>query len=120
MKAYNFVPKCNKLLDIGCDYGDFSIQYKVKAKKVYAIDPNEKVIAIAKKKHKDIIFKTASAEKIPYADNSFDVINIDDQPVFKQYSGKILQTKKTTTDIPLKSNSGELSRIVRINIIKGV
>ena len=53
-------------------------------------------------------------------DNSFDVINIDDQPVFKQYSGKILQTKKTTTDIPLKSNSGELSRIVRINIIKGV
>jgi hypothetical protein len=53
-------------------------------------------------------------------DNTFDVINIDDQPVFKQYSGKVLQTKKTTTNIPLKSNSGELSRIIRINIIKGV
>lgn len=76
--AYEYIPKCHNLLDIGCDYGDFSKEYLKKAKKVYAIDPNEKVIKIAKQNNKEVIFKVAPAEKLPFPDSFFDVITMTD------------------------------------------
>ena len=76
--AFEYVPECDNLLDIGCDYGDFASEYMKKAKKVYAIDPNVDVIDAAKKKHPSIIFEIAPAEKIPFPDSCFDVVAITD------------------------------------------
>lgn len=53
-------------------------------------------------------------------DNEFIVTTVFEKPSFKQYSGKVLQTKKTSKDLKLTSSSGILSRIIRINMIKGL
>jgi ubiquinone/menaquinone biosynthesis C-methylase UbiE len=76
--AREYVPACNRLLDIGCDYGDFSIRYLAKAKRVYAVDQNREVISAAKKKHSSVIFRVASAEKLPFRDSFFDVVTFTD------------------------------------------
>jgi len=52
--------------------------------------------------------------------NEFIVNTIISKPSFKQYSGKVLQTKKTSRDLKLTTTSGSLSRIIRINMIKGL
>jgi hypothetical protein len=42
------------------------------------------------------------------------------QPKLKQYTGKTIQTVKTTKNLNISSSSGELSKVLRINIIKGI
>ena len=41
-------------------------------------------------------------------------------PKIKQYSGKVLQTTKTSAPIKLTNSQGELSKIIRINIVRGL
>jgi hypothetical protein len=63
----------------------------------------------------------SKSSKITDSDSrSFNITKIIDEPTFKQYSGKILQTVKTTKNLKLSSSSGELSKVLRINMIKGV
>jgi hypothetical protein len=52
--------------------------------------------------------------------NTFTVNNILNVPTMKQYSGKILQSVKTNKNLKLSSSSGELSKVLRINMIKGI
>jgi len=54
------------------------------------------------------------------SDNEFIVSTVISSPSFKQYSGKVLQTKRTSRDLKLTTTSGTLSRIIRINMIKGL
>jgi ubiquinone/menaquinone biosynthesis C-methylase UbiE len=72
--ALDYIPECSRLLDIGCDYGDYTASFLAKAREVYAVDPNEKVLMQARKNHKKIIFKAASAEMLPFKDSFFDVV----------------------------------------------
>jgi len=76
--ALDYVPSCERLLDIGCDYGDFTEEYFKKAKKVYAVDPNKKVIAEARKNHRKAEFRVAAAEKLPFKSSFFDVVVLTD------------------------------------------
>lgn len=54
------------------------------------------------------------------SNNEFIVSNIIKKPSLKQYSGKVLQTKKSTNDLKLSSSTGIISKIIRINMIKGL
>jgi len=76
--TYEWLPNINKLLDIGCAYGYYTKFYLNKCKNVYGIDPNEDLIKIAKKRYPKIKFKIGSAEKIPFKDNYFDVVLLND------------------------------------------
>lgn len=50
----------------------------------------------------------------------FNVNSIINKPSLKQYSGKILNTVKTDKNLKLSSSSGELSKVIRINMIRGI
>ena len=76
---YSMKPKQNKkLIDVACGTGDiakiFSDVTNCKSK-VLCVDPNKKMISIGKEKlknYKNISWKIASAEKLPYKDSQFD------------------------------------------------
>ncbi len=72
--ALSYTPRCGRLLDIGCDYGELTAPFAKLADKVYAVDPNKKVVAEAKKRHPSIRFSVAPAEKLPFKDSFFDVV----------------------------------------------
>jgi ubiquinone/menaquinone biosynthesis C-methylase UbiE len=79
--ALEYTPRCDRLLDIGCDYGEFSAKYLKMAKSVYAVDPNKDTIKEARRRHKtikNINFVAAPAEKLPFPNGYFDVVTITD------------------------------------------
>ena len=71
IKKYLRINPEDKLLDVGCGTGLTTSCWNCKC---YGIDPSKKLLEIAKKKYKDIIFKQAPAEKIPFKDNFFDIV----------------------------------------------
>lgn len=78
-KAYNWLPnKIDRLLDVGCASGYFTIYFKNKARNVYGIDVNKEFIYRAKKKYKNIDFRLLKSKKLPFKSNFFDVVTILD------------------------------------------
>ncbi|AJF61253.1 TPA: class I SAM-dependent methyltransferase [Candidatus Woesearchaeota archaeon] len=72
------LPKDAVALDIGCSNGSESkalLEY-FSLKKLYAVDLDEKMIAIARKKIKNpaIVFEKGDATRLKYPANSFDVV----------------------------------------------
>ena len=70
IKKYLKVSKSDKLLDVGCGTGLTTSSWRCKR---YGIDPAENMLKKAKLKNK-IIYKKASAEKIPFKNHLFDVV----------------------------------------------
>ncbi len=63
-------------LDVGCASG-YMISMLAKDfpdKKFYGIDAYDRAIAFAKKKYRNISFKVASAESLPFKNNFFDLV----------------------------------------------
>tara|TARA_Y100000022_G_C13235027_1_gene369379 strand:- start:514 stop:1218 length:705 start_codon:yes stop_codon:yes gene_type:complete len=76
---YSMNPKENKrLIDVACGTGDIAklfIEATNNNSKIHCIDPNKKMISIGKQKlknYKNISWKIASAEKLPFKDSQFD------------------------------------------------
>ena len=76
---YSMQPKINKkLIDVACGTGDiakFFMEATDQNSKVYCVDPNKKMISHGKKKlgnFKNISWKIAFAEKLPFRDSQFD------------------------------------------------
>jgi len=68
-----------KILEIGCGIGRVTTQIAKITKEVYAIDVDEEVLKVAKRKSlklklKNIKFDKVSADKIKYPDKFFDVV----------------------------------------------
>ena len=63
-----------KFLDIGCGLGFFSLRAGKLGANVYGIDIGSNLIKICKKRYPKGKFSVASAERIPFKDNSFDII----------------------------------------------
>lgn len=64
-----------KFLDIGCNDGEFTLEFakKIKAKEMYGVDVYEPAIAEARRR--DIIVEKADLnERIPFPSNFFDVV----------------------------------------------
>lgn len=68
--------KDKNVLDIGCGDGLRTKGIAAAAKRVVAIDPDAKVIAQATKKNgaKNIEYRRADAQKLPFKDGMFDVV----------------------------------------------
>ena len=78
LKAFEFVPRCNTLLDVGCGSGELSNEYLKKSKRVYGIDLSKESIEVAKRKYPTIKFRLAPAERLPFENNFFDVVMMTD------------------------------------------
>ena len=80
---YSINPKKNKkLIDVACGTGDIAKLYMEATNdnsKVQCVDPNKKMISLGKKKlknYKNISWKIASAERLPFEDKQFDYYTI--------------------------------------------
>ena len=76
---YSMNPKSNKkLIDVACGTGDIAklfIEATKNNSKVECVDPNKKMISLGKNKlknYKNISWKIAPAEKLPFKDSQFD------------------------------------------------
>ena len=65
----NITPE-TKLLDVGCGTGISSIFNC----SVVGVDPSKALLDIAREKFPKIAFKQASAEQLPFANHSFDIV----------------------------------------------
>ncbi|MGA2417725.1 MAG: methyltransferase domain-containing protein [Candidatus Staskawiczbacteria bacterium] len=76
----NYIEDDLKVMDVACGTGIFlkKIEEQWAGLKLFGIDNSEKMIAIADQKPGNINFSVASAEKIPFEDNSFDLITVID------------------------------------------
>lgn len=68
--------KFNNCLDVGCASGHMisKISYFYPKAKYTGVDIHDKAIKYAKKKYPRIEFKIASADKLPFKDNTFELI----------------------------------------------
>ncbi len=80
---YSMKPKFNKrLIDVASGTGDIAklfVEATNGNSKVYCVDPNKKMASLGKKKlgkYKNICWKIASAEKLPFKNNFFDYYTI--------------------------------------------
>ncbi|MCK9186331.1 class I SAM-dependent methyltransferase [Candidatus Gracilibacteria bacterium] len=76
--ALNLALRCvegKKVLDLGCGTGrGIKHLYDFKAAEVCGVDVSKKMLEIAKKKFKNTEFVLADSEKLPFEDESFDVV----------------------------------------------
>ena len=74
----NLIRNDYKILDVACGTGNFlnRLQRKNKTLELFGIDESSKIIECARKKSTDIKFVVGQAEKLPFNDNTFDLITI--------------------------------------------
>lgn len=63
-----------KVLDIGCGSGIFAEAFALRNITVVGIDSNPEMVTFAKDHVTDASFREASAESLPFADKSFDIV----------------------------------------------
>ena len=80
---YSMKPKQNKkLIDVACGTGDIAklfIEATNGKSKVHCVDPSIKMVSVGRTKlaeYKNVSWKIASAEKLPFKDNFFDYYSI--------------------------------------------
>ena len=80
---YSMKPKANKrLIDVACGTGDIAKLFVDETKgksKIHCVDPNKKMLSLSKirlKEYKNIYWKNAPAEKLPFKENFFDYYTI--------------------------------------------
>ena len=75
-KTLNFLPKNPKILDVACGSGDMIEEWKKYSKNIIGVDPSKGMLEIAKKRFPEIKFYQGYAQKLPFDNNSFDVVSI--------------------------------------------
>jgi ubiquinone/menaquinone biosynthesis C-methylase UbiE len=76
--AFRFIPHCDKLLDVGGGRGDVTNEYLKKTKEVHLVEYDSKLISECKKRFPKVKAIKGVAEKIPYDDETFDVVTMTD------------------------------------------
>ncbi len=66
--------KNKRVLDLGCGPGILTDYFRRKGAKISGVDISKKEIEIARSEFKGIDFKVASAYKLPYPPNTFDMV----------------------------------------------
>lgn len=66
--------KEKEVLDLGCGSGLFTIKLSDWGAKPIGIDVSEEMVGVARSSFPQLTFDVGDAEKLPYPDNSFDVV----------------------------------------------
>ena len=72
--AIGWLPRGRRLLEIGCSSGYLTSHFLGKAERVCGLDMNLPALGCATRRHPNVPFVCGSAEHLPFADDSFDVI----------------------------------------------
>jgi len=90
----NYIKDDLKILDVACGTGIFlkKINRKKKRLKLFGIDNSEGMVSMANKNPGTVNFRVASAEKIPFNDNFFDLVAIVD--AFYYFQDKVAALKE--------------------------
>jgi len=72
--ASRYIPKCKKLLDIGC--GDGILYYFIsgRVKEIYGLDNDTNALKISEKKYNEIKYFNLNDQFFPYSDKTFDCV----------------------------------------------
>ncbi len=72
------IKRKEKILDLGCGDGlNLNLLYKSGVKNLYGVDISSDLIISARKLTPNAKFYLASGEKLPFKDNSFDIVLVD-------------------------------------------
>lgn len=73
------------LLDVGCGTGNHLLLFKQLGLDVSGVDPSEPMLEVAREKLGDAVeLRVASAEELPFEDNSFDIVSLISSMEFAQ------------------------------------
>ncbi len=72
--ATRWLPSGQRLLEIGCSSGYLTRRFLGKTERLCGLDMNGSELRHAKRRHPNVPFVCGSAEHLPFADDSFDVI----------------------------------------------
>ena len=75
---FKWLNKTDKILDIGCAYGDYTKLYSEKCDKIYGVDPNDQLLEMARRNYPEIEFRRGIAEDLSFDSESFDVVILSD------------------------------------------
>jgi SAM-dependent methyltransferase len=90
-----------RVVDVGCGTGQLTAKLaeRLGPESVYAVDPNEAVVAVARARVRGADIRVGTAEALPFADQSFDaalaqlVVNlVDDPPSAVREMGRVTKT----------------------------
>lgn len=70
--------KGKRILDLGCGIGQYSQRFKDLAGEVFGVDIDEEKIETARKTNSGIDFQSAEAENLPFPENFFDVVFVNE------------------------------------------
>tara|TARA_Y100000034_G_scaffold135774_1_gene209058 strand:- start:58 stop:759 length:702 start_codon:yes stop_codon:yes gene_type:complete len=75
---FKWLNRTDKILDMGCAYGEYTKLYSEKCNMICGLDPNEELLRMARRDYPKIEFKRGIAEDIPFENELFDVVILAD------------------------------------------
>ena len=76
---FDWIPyNIGSILDVGCASGYYPPHYLKKCKRVFGVDPNERLVREANMNYPTIDFKVGTAENLPFKDKTFDLVIMGD------------------------------------------
>lgn len=72
--AAAWLPSGRRLLEIGCSTGYLTRHFLSRTERMFGLDRNARALSRAKRRHPQVSFTCADAERLPFADRSFDTV----------------------------------------------
>lgn len=115
LESFDLELKNKSILEVGCGVGSFCCLLKNKTNQVYGVDFSRQMIDYAKKNCPPVNFTQAPADKLPFADKSFDAVvaimlfhHLQAQGLMEQSLREIKRVLKPDGEICIIDHSGGL------------
>ncbi len=123
LESFGLKLKNKSILEVGCGVGSFCCLLKNKTNQVYGVDFSQKMIACAKQNCPSVNFSQASADKLPFADKSFDMVvaimlfhHLQAQGLTEQGIREIKRVLKPAGEICIIDHSGGLLSTLTLTV----
>lgn len=123
LQSFGLEPRNKSILEVGCGVGSFCCLLKNKTNQIYGVDFSPKMVSAAKKNCPSVCFSQASADKLPFADKSFDTVvaimlfhHLQSQGLLKQSLREIKRVLKPGGEIYILDHSGSLLSSLTLSI----
>jgi len=115
LQSFGLKPGNKSILEVGCGVGSFCCLLKNNTNQVYGVDFSSKMITLAKTNCPSVNFRQASADKLPFANKSFDAVvaimlfhHLQAQGLLEKSLREIKRVLKPGGEIYILDHSGSL------------